>query len=136
MPFLPRAALNVSEKLRNDVGQQPVLDQRDPILELELALLQAADGEGIPGPDGEEGGDGAVEVAVLLLQASEKLAEVALFLICHRGELEEPFPAGAKGEKIERLPGLDAVRDRPSTARPGRATIAVPSDEEKEVESG
>src|SRR5215210_1527879 len=91
----------------DDVGGELVLEVGDAVLEDELALLQSLDLELVAGDHPQQRLDGAVEVAVLFLQAGELGLELNDFLIA----------------QLRRHPGsavpLRGVGVRPWTMRPG-----------------
>ena len=69
---------------RDDVRRELVLDERDAVAQVKLALLEALDLQDIRAGRVLQGGDGGVEIAMLLLQARQLLPQVAFFLLSHR----------------------------------------------------
>ena len=69
---------------RNDVGQQLVLDARDLIPELQLALLEPGHPELIGGPPLGHRRDGGIQIPVLLDQRGKRASQALLLGLGHR----------------------------------------------------
>jgi hypothetical protein len=69
--------------LSDDIRGQGILDERDPVTEIEFALLQALNLDDILTGRGLQRLDRGIEVTVLLLQLRKLRPEFRLFLFCH-----------------------------------------------------
>src|SRR5665647_2641132 len=88
--------------LSNDIRRELIVDLADLVAQHQLALLQALHLDQVGAGRGGQGRDRRVEVAVLLLQARQLLAQRAYFLVghCYRWYASAPLPGLAKPKLI------------------------------------
>src|SRR5258708_807701 len=111
---------------RNDVGRKLVLDERNPVAQIELALLEPLNLEQVRSRCVLQGQDGHVQVAVLLMQARQLLPQVAFFLLghCHRWFAGRPaMSPPAPKRKLSRFAALHSSQDRVLLMQIGIAAV-------------
>jgi hypothetical protein len=84
-----RAALPSGRKLRDDIRDQVILDDRDLVLQLQLALFQAGDLQLVVGARSSQRVDGSIEIAML---DPEHFQPLAHFLFGHAASIPSPVP--------------------------------------------
>ena len=81
---------------RDDIRRELILDEGNPVLQEQLALLQPLDLQDVGTGRDLQRLDRGVEVAVLLQQARKLRAELAFFLACHVPQRFQTPPAAAE----------------------------------------
>src|SRR5215216_5461639 len=82
-----------AQRLRNDIRRELILDERDAVAQVQLALFQPLDLQHILAWRPLKGFDGRIEIAMLLKQARQLGAQLAFFLFRHVPQRLRAAPA-------------------------------------------
>ncbi len=103
--------------LGNDIRGQGVLDERDSIAQVELALFQSLNLNDVLAGRSLQRLDRGIEVTVFLLQLRKLRLELRLFLLCHNRRAAKPSASFPKFV----IPGgkhLHELRKQRGTSKP------------------
>ena len=103
--------------LGNDIRGQGVLDERDSIAQVELALFQSLNLNDVLAGRSLQRLDRGIEVTVFLLQLRKLRPELRLFLLCHNRRAAKPSASFPKFV----IPGgkhLHELRKQRGTSKP------------------